>query len=104
MLATDDAIHRFAICDVKLVTPEGDDFMASRQLAREFGADEAARSGDYNLHLTLFCSSLKIRLAFTSSHSSSMMLKRTESRVRPFRRIRCLRRMPSCFAPKRSMA
>src|ERR1051326_5554367 len=104
MLANDYAIHRITIRDVNFVVPERDDVSVPGQLACEFSADESARSVDYNFHRTLFCSSLEIRRSFTAGHSSSRMLKMTESRMRPLGRIRCLRRIPSCLAPRRKMA
>ena len=55
-------------------------------------------------YATGYVASFAINRALTSGHSSSMMLKRTELRLRPSGMIRSCRTMPSCFAPSRRIA
>src|SRR5205085_12249772 len=77
--------------------------LVSGERFRKSFAHQAACSDNHNLHRD-DCASLARSISFTSGHSSSTMLKNTESRTRPPGSIKCLRKMPSCFAPRRRIA
>src|SRR5690606_10945831 len=81
--------------------------MASDQFD-QFGAGVAARTDDadgFPAHgVASYRASLASRSSFTPGHSLSMMEKTTVSRGLPSAWRLWLRRMPSCFAPRRAIA